>query len=378
MLTLFAGILTLQAAASPADTRGAACRKNAPAIREALRRVAEKQKNVGLAAAVSRDGKIVFAENLGFADLEHRVAVTRDTRFGIASITKAFTGAALLKLWETGGIDLDAPIQRYVPSFPVKPEGAITPRLLAAHLAGIRHWKKERTAELYATHFDNVSEILRLFENDPLESAPGTKYSYSSYGYDLLGTAIQAASGKSYTAYVEDAVIRPLHLDATGFDDVRQVLLGRARRYSYYDPVTFEEKTEPVRVPEWDYSHNLAAGNMVSTAEDLARFGGAFVGPGFLSERAWRLLSTRPRTEKAESPMSFGWFVSEKGRVPGDVHTSGSNAGLQAGLYVYPDSGFAVAVLSNTWGVGSRSGEMVSDLPQEIARLCGAFPASQH
>ena len=211
----------------------------------------------------------------------------------------------------------------------------------------------------------------------PSQSEPGSKYSYSSYGYDLLGAAIQRASGKPYTAFVEESVIKPLALTATAFDDVRRVLPHRARRYSFYDPVTYEEHSEAMRVPEWDYSHNLAAGNMVSTAEDLTRFASAFEKPGFLSERAWRLLRTRTKTPKAESPMNFGWFVAAPDETPRQIHTSGSNAGLQVGLYLYPDSDLAVAVLSNTWGIGSRSGEMVSDLPREIARLCGAFPSSQ-
>jgi len=375
MRSLFAGILVLGAAASAAPAPPTLCTSNAASLREAIRGVHEKQKNVGLAVAVAHDSKVIFTDYLGFADLEHEVPVSRDTRFAIASVTKAFTGVALLKLWERGAIDLHAPIQRYVPSFPVKPEGTITPRLLAAHLAGIRHWKDERTPELYAKHFDDVSQILPLFQDDPLVAAPGTKYSYSSYGYDLLGAAIAAAGKRPYTEFVEETIVKPLKLEATGFDDVRRILPHRARRYSYYDLSTYAEQTQLLRVPDWDYSHNLAAGNMISTAEDLARFGIAFTRPGFLSAGAWQLLYTRPRTEHAESPMSFGWFVSEKEKSPREIHTSGSNPGVQAALYVFPDHGLVVAVLSNTWGIGSRSGEMVSELPREIGRLCGAGAA---
>ena len=378
MRSLFAGFLVLRAAASAPPAPPTLCVPNSIALREAIARVHEKQKNVGLAVAVAHDSKMIFTEYLGFADLEHEVPVSRDTRLAIASVTKAFTGVALLKLWERGAVDLDAPIQRYVPSFPVKPEGTITPRLLAAHLAGIRHWKDERTPELYAKHFDDVSQILPLFRDDPLVAAPGTKYSYSSYGYDLLGAAIAAAGKRRYTEFVEESIVKPLKLEATGFDDVRRVLPHRARRYSYYDLSTYAEQSQLVRVPDWDYSHNLAAGNMISTAEDLARFGIAFTRPGFLSEPAWQLLTTRPRTERVESPMSFGWFVSEQGQSPREIHSSGSNPGAQAALYVFPDQELSVAVLSNTWGIGSRSGEMVSELPREIGRLCGTEAPHPH
>jgi CubicO group peptidase (beta-lactamase class C family) len=138
----------------------AACRSGRQSLSDALADIQRRQRNVGLSALVMLDGETVLAENLGYADLENRVPVTNETRFGVASITKAFTGLALLKLHEAGRIDLDVPIQRYVPAFPVKPGGVITPRLLAAHLAGIRHWGPERNAALYARHFDDVNDMI--------------------------------------------------------------------------------------------------------------------------------------------------------------------------------------------------------------------------
>lgn len=143
-------------------------------------------------------------------------------------------------------------------------------------------------------------------------------------------------------------------------------------------PQRTPETTELFRVPEWDYSHNMAAGNMIATAEDLARFGYALVRPGFLTRASYDLLYTRPKTEKAESPMSFGWFVRETSAGPRRIHITGSNPGVQAGLYVYPDSDLVLVVLSNSWGVGSRSGELVGgqsgDLAERIAVICGQNP----
>src|SRR5262249_34916041 len=133
------------------------------AIEQAALEVHQKQRNVGLSIAVLRRGKGIYSGAFGYADLEHQVPVKSQTRFAIASVTKAFTGVALLKLWESQKIELDAPIQRYVPTFQHKPGKAITPRLLAGHLAGIRHWGAERTPSLYATHFDDIGDVLRLF-----------------------------------------------------------------------------------------------------------------------------------------------------------------------------------------------------------------------
>ncbi len=358
--------------AAPVEQRG--CVASPQALDAAVRGIHERQRNVGLSAAILLHGRLVASWSLGLADLETRRPVTRETRFGIASVTKAFTGVVLLQARDQGRVDLDAPIQRYVPAFPVKPGGPITLRLLAAHLAGIRHWGSERTPALYARHFDNVTEILPLFASDPLVAPPGSAYSYSSYGYNLIAAAVQTATGTVFQQLVQTRILGPLRLRDTGFDDIRTPDTRRASRYTYYDLDTGAERSAMVRVPDWDYSHNLAGGDMVSTAEDLVRFGRAVSRPGLLSRDALVLLSTRPRVAGIESPMSFGWFVGADGRQPREWHITGSNAGVQAGLSVFPDADLAVAVLSNTWGVGSRSGEM-AELPLVLGRLClGAGP----
>jgi serine beta-lactamase-like protein LACTB len=373
------GLIVLCASAAPLDAQRspqlAACRAKSPALRNAIADIQRRQRNIGLSALVMLGGETVVAENLGFADLEHRVPVTSETRFGVASITKAFTGLALLKVHEAGRVDLDAPIQRYVPAFPVKPGGAITPRLLAAHLAGIRHWAQERNADLYARHFDDVNDILPLFKDDTLVAPPGTKYSYSSYGYNLLGAAIQSASGVKYQNYVNREIISRLGLRSTGFDDVRRVLPNRARRYSYFHPWTFAiDSVSVYRVPEWDYSHNMAGGNMYSTAADLARLGRAIERPGLLSQKSLDLLNRRPRVGSVQASMSFGFFVSDSTAPHRLLSIGGSNAGLQSGLQVYPDDDLVIVVLANTWGIGSSSGEMNGVFPSRLAAICMGWP----
>ena len=129
------------------------------------------------------------------------------------------------------------------------------------------------------------------------------------------------------------------------------------------------------RVPDWDYSHNTAGGNMYASAEDLARFGRAVMRPGFLSRESLTLLFTAPRVDTATSRMSFGFFVVEPAAgVPRRLNINGSNAGLQAALYVWPDDDVVVVVLSNTWGIGSSSGDMVTTIPERVGRVCLGLP----
>jgi CubicO group peptidase (beta-lactamase class C family) len=106
--------------------------------------------------------------------------------------------------------------------------------------------------------------------------------------------------GERFQDYVARAVLAPLGLRDTGFDDVRRVNPRRARRYAYYDPHTFTPDTaRPFRVPEWDYSHNTGGGNMYATAEDLARFGRAFTRPGLLSRASLDLVYARAAADTA-------------------------------------------------------------------------------
>src|ERR1700757_1358825 len=114
----------------------------------------------GLSLAVAVDGQIVYSEGFGYADLEERVPVWATTKFRIGSVCKPLTAVALVQLVEQGKVDLDAPVQKYVPTFPEK-NGKITPRLLAGHIAGIRHYQGDEF--LIATHYNNVLDGLKIF-----------------------------------------------------------------------------------------------------------------------------------------------------------------------------------------------------------------------
>ena len=111
-------------------------------------------------------------------------------------------------------------------------------------------------------------------------------------------------------------------------------------------------------------------GGLVSTATDLVLFGQAFTAPGLLSEASLRRLQERIRSDVVESPWTFGWFLrsDEDGRP--FLRITGSNAGVQASLVVYPQERLSIAVLANTWGIGSRDAEMVVSLPARMAERC--------
>ena len=365
LLTLVAPVRALESQAS--------CSAAAPRIRSIVGAVHDKQKNVGLSAAVMHHGRLVYSEGMGFADVENRVRFTTSTRSTVASVTKAFTGTTLAILADSGVIDLDAPIGRYVPEFHPPGSDRITLRLLAAHLGGVRHYRaNERTPEFLTRHFDDVKDIVALVSNDTLIDNPGDAYHYSSYGYNLLAAAIQAATHKPFATVVDELLFRPLTLNDTRFDDVRVVIDKRARHYAYNDPWTYAVTNELRLVPEFDYSYNMGGGNIITTAEDLVKFGQVVIRRGRLTRGALNLTQTEKRGAKTATNWGVGWFVNPDSTGHRMMHINGSFPGTQAALYVYPDDDIAVSVISNTWGVGASSGEMATALPMAMADACRA------
>jgi serine beta-lactamase-like protein LACTB len=178
-----------------------------------------------LSCAVAADGKVVWAEAYGFADLEQRVPATTETGFRIGSVSKTLTAAAVVLLHQRGQLDIDVPIQQYVPTFPDKGY-PITIRELAGHLGGIRHY---RDADFpgrsdNVRHYDSLAQALAIFANDSLVAPPGTTWAYSSYGFNLIGIALEHATGKPFLDLMRDEVFvagRGHALDSDRPRDVR-------------------------------------------------------------------------------------------------------------------------------------------------------------
>ena len=324
-------------------------------IRRAIAEIHGKQQNVGVAVAIRHGSQTALSVHMGLADLEHHVPVGPNTRFGIASLTKLFTAATLLRLRASGRIDLDAPIQRYIQSFPEKPEGEITIRMLATHLSGIPHPQK-RTPELFASHYELAMDTVSVFADDQLVAPPGSRRVYSSSNNNLLAAAIESVTSQRFPEIVRQEILDALDLSSTGFDDVLRPIPHRARRYSFYHPWTYMESQQLFVVPTWDYSFNMGGGNMISTADDIVRLGQAFVDPGLLPRRELELLFDEQ------------WFGQQDKQGRRLLHITGANPGVQAGLAIYPEEQIVVAVLSNTWGIGSNSGEMV-ELAKRLAEM---------
>ena len=150
------------------------CRASDTELRSKISEIHTKQSNVGLAAAIVRGEQLLFAEYLGLADVEFGVGVDRNTRFGVASITKLYTAVTLLQLRADGRLKLSDTVQNHYPAFPQKPEGDITLEMLAKHTSGIPHPQSVRTPKLFATHFETATDAVSVFAIDDLLFTPGS------------------------------------------------------------------------------------------------------------------------------------------------------------------------------------------------------------
>lgn len=196
----------------------------------------------GAVVAVAINGRIVWSEGMGLADVENNVPCSEDTVMRIASISKSLTAVAVAKAWQQGKLDLDAPIQKYVATFPEKSVGGvpvtITLRQLLSHMAGIRHYggdKEFLSTEYYIKkHYNTVNDSLKLFCNDDLISAPGTSFHYSTHSWTLISAALEVAMGKPFLQVLREEVLHPLRMTSTSEELHSPLILNRARYYILY------------------------------------------------------------------------------------------------------------------------------------------------
>ena len=303
----------------------------------------------GVQVAVAVNGKLVWSEGFGYADAERQKPVTRETQFRIGSVSKPLTATAVALLYEQGKLDLDAPVQRYVPSFPDKGY-PVTTRLLAGHLAGIRHYKDR---EFFLNRrFATVLDGLTIFQDDSLLFPPGTRFSYSSYGWNLVSAVVEAASGDDFLHHMAAHVFRPLGLSHTAPDRSDSLIPGRTQ---FYD----RDSAGSYRVaPAVDNSYKWAGGGFVSTAEDLVKFGSALLEPGLLKRETLDLLFTSQRTSAGQpTGYGIGWFLRTDSLGHRWAFHGGGAVGGTAVFGLDRDSRLVVAILTN-----------LSDAPLDPAR----------
>lgn len=311
----------------------------------------------GLSVAVVVDQKLRWSNGYGLADVENYVPAKATTAYRLGSISKPITAAAVMQLAERGKLDLDAPIQKYCPAFPEK-QWPVTARQLLAHLSGVRHYNSE--AEFASTrHYNSVIEGLEMFKADPLLFEPGTKYSYTTHGYAVLGCAVEGASGMKFGDYVRDNVFKPAGMERIRIDNVTDIIPNRAQGY-------FKSQSGELRNSELaDTSYKIPGGGFISTVGDLAKFAIAMqAGVLVKKETADQMWASQKTREGKATGYGLGWGVDSRNGMK-EVHHGGAQQRVTTFLYTIPEKGLAVVLMTNLEGIGGG----LASLSREIADI---------
>lgn len=307
----------------------------------------------GLSVAVFEHGKAVVAKGYGFADLESHVAASADTSYPIASVSKHFTAAAVLRLADQGKLGLDDPLSRFFPAS--RPRiGALTIRHLLDHTSGLtRGGPAPRAA------------ALSVLSRGGTALAQGEDWDYSNYNFSLLGLAIEQAAGRDYAGYVHDELAQPLGLTGTGYCEDGTAVPGRGRDYQ-------SGRKTLTPTPYWTEPRFFAAGGLCSTVLDLVRWesgleAGRVVSPAML--QAMRTPARLPNGLVAD--YGFGTRLGFTGAHRKLGHTGGGQSN-KAVLARYPDDDVTVAVLLNT--ERANAPVTATDIEEAIERLFFAVP----
>ena len=311
----------------------------------------------GLQVAVAVDGRLVWSRVCGYADVARRTPTRPATLFRVGSVSKMFTATALARLVQDGKVELEAEVQKYVPSFPRK-DRPLRIAHLASHQSGIRHYAGSEA--LNTRHYRSVSDSLSVFARDPLLFPPGSDFSYSSYGFNLLGAALEDASGGSYADVLQRTVLGPLGIRRTHLDD--KGLHGRATFYE------IRENRTARSAPAVDLSDRYPSGGLVSTAADVAVLASKLGSPRFLSRTTQSQFFVEARPSNGRSTgYALGFEVADSplGRF---VRHTGNVVGGTAFALAHLASRVAIAMTTNVGWVTVRRppklGRSVPDPPQ--------------
>lgn len=315
----------------------------------------------GLGAAVWSNGKVIWHGSAGYRDLDRMLPVTNKTVFRLASVSKLLAVTAAAKLADEGKLDLDAPVASTLPwlknAWP-----AITPRQLAAHTAGLPHYQAQ-DATRGSQHFASDRDAVGIFSERALLAPPGQAYSYSSWGYTLIGALVEQAGGMTFPDYVTTKLTPGLAIMRDPTDSGHP---DAATAYEWTD-------TGLRRAPPHDFSYTWAGGGMAASPDGIVRFGGAMLEDRIVSKASFdRLLvpivlnDGKPAGERDFS-VGFGWRNGTDSQGKPIAFHNGVTLGARSALVLWREEQLGASLLSNL--------QWVSSIEQSAAMLAAPFRA---
>jgi D-alanyl-D-alanine carboxypeptidase len=300
----------------------------------------------GVTIIVTKDGKTVFRRAYGLADVEKKTLLTPEVVMRIGSVTKQFTAVAILMLEEQGKLSVQDEITKHLPDYPT--HGAkITIEHLLTHTSGIPSYTSASKYVAEMAKDRSVAEMIDTFKNAKLDFAPGSKFEYNNSGYFLLGAVIEKTSGMKYADFLAGKIFEPLGMKDTAYEGFERSGGGK-RIEGHSRGAKGVERASPVSMTQ-----PYAAGSLISTVDDLARWDAAISSGKLLKADNWkRAFTSYTLGSGKKTDYGYGWFMGKSRGRDSIEHGGSINGFVTQGLRV-PSENVYVAVLSNTNAPGA-------------------------
>ncbi len=335
----------------------------------------DKSGSPGCALGVIRDGRILYRNGYGSANLDYRLPLTPNSIFDIGSTSKQFSAMSILLLEKDGKLNIDDDIRKYVPEIPQYAAGTITIQHLLNHTSGLRDYLAlARLALKRADDFYTDDDVLAMIARQKeLNFAPGSEYLYSNSGYFLLSTIVKRASGgKTLRQFAEERILKPLGMGATHFhDDHTEIVRNRATGYG-----RVAETTPPRIKINMSTLDMVGDGGIYTSIGDLAKWDQNFYTHKVGGEAILTRMQTPSKLSSGkEIAYGLGLVIEPYRGLPSISH-GGSWAGFRAELLRFPSERFSVICLCNLATANpSRLARQVADIFLE-AKLTGPAAGS--
>jgi D-alanyl-D-alanine carboxypeptidase len=292
----------------------------------------------------------LYARSFGLANRPHKVPNRIETKYKIASITKAFTAILILRLVEQGKIDLNKTIKTYLPDYAGEAGDRATVHQLLNHTAGMANIDRKLTSVEAAIkngmpHYQTpltTDELLSRYASESLVNAPGKTFDYNNADYIVLGKIIERICGKPYELVLEENILNPLQMTNSGLLRQADMPANLADTYFYRDDLKRLANDLPVYIENW-----YAAGAMYSTAGDVLKFADALFAGKLLGKETLERMFTPGLGE-----YGYGVWIYRDYEINGKKYTivkrPGSIMGANSMLFHILEPGATIIILSNT------------------------------
>jgi CubicO group peptidase (beta-lactamase class C family) len=373
-----------------------------------LRPFVDNQTIAGCVLLVANKDRILDLETAGYSDIDKKTPMQPDNLFWIASMTKSFTAVALMMMVDEGKVNINDPVEKYLPEFkgqmvvdqtggnpaPHAPSHPITVRECMSHTAALtekpkQHWVLQ----------DDVAEIAKA----PLEWEPGTKFRYNNAGINVGGYLVQVLSGMPYGDFIRQRLLDPLEMKDTTFwptdaqashfakggimdpvtkrlkdRDGNEDLIANVKLRGTVPPILLTQMTGEL-LPTYAKHYAMPAGGLYSTAEDISKFcrmllnGGTYKGKTYISPASLKLMTTNETGGVPVNPTEgygLGYFVQ---KAPSDdgpsVGSFGHRGAPRTAMWVDPNNGLVLVILQHASLTGAQQkAEYTAFFKNAIAR----------